>query len=87
MEQKRCRLAAEDTREIVSRYLKAYGSPLETVTYFKYLGRILTTSDDDWTEFVGNLRKAWKNLARLLRILEREGDITRLSGMFFKAGV
>ena len=71
----------------MARDLKAYGSPLETVTYFKYLGRILTTSDDDWTEFVGNLQKVWKSLARLLRILEREGDIPRLSGMFFKVGV
>ena len=27
---------------------QAYGKPLETVTPFKYLGRLLTATDDEW---------------------------------------
>ena len=32
--------------------LTAYIHPLETVLSFKYLGRILSALDDDWTEVV-----------------------------------
>ena len=28
------------------------------VTAFKYIGRVLTASDDDWLEAVANMRKA-----------------------------
>ena len=28
---------------------EAYGAPLENVTAFKYLGRLMTAGDDDWT--------------------------------------
>ena len=66
---------------------QAYGRPLETVAYFKYLGRIFTASDDDWPEVVDNLGKAQKIWACLLIILRREGASPRLSGMFFKAVV
>ena len=57
--------------ESTPRALKAYGRPLETVTSLKYLGRIMTASDDDCTAVVGNLRKARKIWASLSRILGR----------------
>ena len=48
---------------------QAYGIPLETVTSFKYLGRVLIAADDNWPAVVGNLKKPQKTWARLTRIL------------------
>ena len=50
------------------------------VTYFKYLGRLLTASDDYWPEVLGNLWKSRKSWSQLLRILGREGSSIRVSG-------
>ena len=36
-------------QEISERAFQAYGEPLETVTSFKYLGRVLTAGNDDCT--------------------------------------
>ena len=68
-ERKRCWLVAEYMREITSRALQAYGRPLESVTSFKYLGRIMTSPFGDWPEVVGNLHKSRNIGARLLRVL------------------
>ena len=35
--------------------LQAYRRPLEIVMAFKYLGRVLTVPDDNWTEVVENI--------------------------------
>ena len=48
-EQKRRRLAEAETRDNPEQAFEAYGSPIESVTEFKYLGRILTSTDNDWT--------------------------------------
>ena len=40
-EQKRRRLAAEEERGVTTRTFSAYGRPLEIVTSFKYLGRMI----------------------------------------------
>ena len=64
---------------------EAYGTQLEAVTSFKYLGRILTTGDDDCPAVAGNLGKARKSWGRLKRILRREGADKRVSGNVFKA--
>ena len=61
-----------------------YGIPLETFTYFKYLGRVLTAGDDNWLAVLGKLKKARKSWARTTRILGREGTNPRVSGIFFK---
>ena len=37
---------------------QAYERPLVAAEEFKYLGRVLTSSGDDWTAVVDNLRKA-----------------------------
>ena len=39
-------------------------------------------ADVDWPEVVGNLRKARKSWAQLIRILVREGAKPRVSGIF-----
>ena len=57
------------------------------VTFFKYLGRVLMSLDDDWLEAVGNLQKSRKNWVCLPIILGMEGDSPMMSGIFFKAVV
>ena len=80
-------MAADDMMESTARDFQAYGRTRETITPFKYLGRIMTTSDDDWTAVVGDLWKAQNSWTRLSRILGREGASTSMSGMFCKAVV
>ena len=46
-ESKRRRLTEEELQESPERAFQAYGEPLETVTSFKYLGRVLTTGEDN----------------------------------------
>ena len=41
-------LVEEDLQESLERAFQAYGEPLETVTLFKYLGRVLTVGGEDW---------------------------------------
>ena len=81
------RLAEEEMWDNSERDFRAYIRPLETVTSFKYLGRVLTTGDEDWPAMVGNLKKARKSWARLIRILGREGADSRVSGVLFKVVV
>ena len=60
---------------------------MDTVTSFKFLARVLTTGDYDWSEVAFNLRKARKSWMRIPRILSREGADPKVSGLFFKAVV
>ena len=62
----------------MERDFEAYGKPLETVTAFKYLGRVMTAGDDDWPALAGNLVKARKSWGRLAGILSREGADKRV---------
>ena len=39
---------------------KAYRIPLDMVSAFKYLRRVLTASDEYWLAMVKNLRKVWR---------------------------
>ena len=56
-------LAAEVIRVSIDRDLQVYGQILNSLTSFKFLGWILTDSDDDWLTLVGNLRKVRKTSA------------------------
>ena len=47
-------------QEITEREFRSYDRSLNSVPSFKYLGRILTYSDNDWPVVVRNLRKAHK---------------------------
>ena len=68
------------------RAFQDHGKPLETVTLFKYLGRVMMAGDDDWPSVVGNLIKARKSWAWMTRILGREGSEPRIYGFFFQGG-
>ena len=77
------RLAAEEMREITVRAFQAYVRPLNLVTSFNYLSRIIKALVHAWLELVGNLRKVRNSWVQLSRILGREGENPRVSGMFF----
>ena len=62
-----------------------YMRPLETVTAFKYLGRVLTVSDDNCPAVVDNLRKAPSRWAHFSRTLGQEGADPWTFGNFYKA--
>ena len=48
-------MAVDEERVVKSRVFRAYGIPLEIVTYFIYLGRVISTVDDYWLAVVQNL--------------------------------
>ena len=50
---------------------------------FRYLGRILTSTDDDWPAVARNLQKARVTWGRLARILGREGADPKVSRHFY----
>ena len=61
----------------------AYVQPLDMVSSFRYLGRILTTTDDYWPKVIGNIQKSQRIWARLLRILGLEGaDVWTLGSLY-----
>ena len=82
MERKRRRLAEKDTRENSEWSFKAYRVPIKSVSEFKYLGRILTSTDDDWPAVVGKLGKAKRSWGRLSGVLGREGADPKVSRAF-----
>ena len=43
------------------------------MTYFKYMGRVLTAGDDNCPEVEGNLRKYRKSWVHMTKILSQEG--------------
>ena len=60
---------------------------IKGVETFKYLGRILDLSDEDWPEDLQNLGKARRVWNRLGKILKREGAEPRVYAMFYRAVV
>ena len=84
-DRKRRWLAEAETRENSERAFEAYGAPIESVMEFKYLGRILMATDDDWPAVVGNLEKARRSWGRLSRVLCREGAEPKVSQEFYIA--
>ena len=58
---------------------------MEAVSEFRYLGRLLTATDDDWPAMAGNIRKARVNWGRLARVLGREGADPKVSRIFYTA--
>ena len=81
-ERKQRRLAEEELKEISERDFQFYGEPLENVTAFKYLGRVMTAGDDDWEEVSGNLQKARNSWGQMSRIFIQEGVDPKVSGTF-----
>ena len=55
------------------------------MTEFRYLGRILTATDDDWPAVAGNIQKARRIWGRLAKIMSREGADPKVSQTFYIA--
>ena len=49
--------------------LTVYDHPFTMISSFKYLGRVLSVSDDNCPEVVSNTWKEWNKCARLSRVL------------------
>ena len=84
-ERRRRWLAEAETRENSERAFAAYVAPIERVTEFKYPGRIMTATDNDWPVVVRNLGKARRSWGRLSRVLGREGADLKVSRAFYIA--
>ena len=82
-ERKIRRLAAAEGVAATERAFNAYGRRVKSVKEFRYLGRILTSTDDDWPAVARNLQKARSTGGRLARILGREGADPKVSRNFY----
>ena len=82
-EKERWQLAGTKIRENSEREFEPYRAPIESVTAFKYLWRILMATDDDWLAVVGNLGKARRSWGRLSRVLGRDGVYPKVSRAFY----
>ena len=55
---------------------------MEVVSEFRYLGRLLTATDDEWPAVTGNIRKARVRWRHLAQVLGREGADPKVSRSF-----
>ena len=69
----------------MERVFHAYGKPMEAVSEFRYLGRLLTATDYDWPAVAGNIRKARVSWVHLAWVLGREGADPKVSRSFYTA--
>jgi hypothetical protein len=74
----RQRLAAEEAALAHGVSFMVEGAPLEQVSAFKYLGRPLSSTDDDWPAIYSNLSKVHQCWAMVSWVLTREGADPRL---------
>ena len=84
-ERKRRELAETETRENSEQAFKAYGEPIEAVSEFRYLGRLLTATDDVWLAVAENIKKARRRWGRMARVIGREGADPKVSRTFYIA--
>jgi hypothetical protein len=66
---KRKRAAQVELRKADEVFFTVRGIPLESVRECLYLGRKLSSLDDDWLDFIKNLAKARQRWARISRVL------------------
>ena len=85
VERKRQQLAETETPENAEWAFHTYRKPTEAVSEFRYLGRLLTATDDDWPAVAGNIRKERVSWGRLARVLGREGADPKVSRSFYTA--
>ena len=53
-ERKKRRLAAAEVETTSEKAFHAYRDKMQAVTEFRYLGRVMTNTDDDWPAVAGN---------------------------------
>ena len=57
----------------MDRDFQSYGELLDSVTWFKYIVKLLTVGCNYWPVVAGNLSKSRKNWICITRILRRDG--------------
>ena len=60
---------------------------MEGVAKFKYLGRPLEQTDDNWPELRQNVKWAQRVWGRLVKMIIREGVESKVGGMFYRVVV
>ena len=63
------------------------GVPIEIVSEFKYLGRVVKNNDDDWSAVNQNVKKATATWGRVCKILSKEGANPKAMATVYKAVV
>ena len=61
-ERKQRRLVAAEMEITSEKEFHAYENKMRAVTEFRYLGRVMTNTNDDWPAVAGNIRKAQGDL-------------------------
>ena len=70
---KRRRLVVDETEERMGRFFSVYGTPLTAVSLFRYLVRMLSSSDNDCPGVERNLWRARRKWVQMTNILGRGG--------------
>jgi hypothetical protein len=63
------------------------GVPIEIVSEFKYLGRVIKNNDDDWSAVNQNVKKATATWGRVCKILSKEEANPKAMATVYKAVV
>ena len=79
----RRRLTEEEARAGAAAAFRNYRQRMETVTTFKYLGRLFTATGNDFPAATVNMQKARRIWYRFSGILGREGADPKTSGRFY----
>ena len=79
------RWVEEEASVGTSAAFQSYGMPAEALDSFKYLGRVLTASNNDWLAVLSNLRKDRWKWERFYRIWGQDGADAWTSGTFYKS--
>ena len=77
-------MVVEESREDTETVFRAYGCSITNVSAFKFLGHVLTATENYWPMVVYNLRKARKKWARISIIIRREGANAWMDGDFLR---
>ena len=69
----------------MGKVFSAYGTPPMAVSLFQYLGKMLSSSDNNWTSVERNLRREQGKWVRSTKILGRKGADMRMAERFYVA--
>ena len=86
-ERKRRRLVIAETEEQMGRFFSSYRKLLMSVPPFKYLVKIMLTSDDNCLAVKQNPQQTQEKWVQLVNLLGREGLYMRRAGRFYVAVV
>ena len=78
---------AAQGRAALRQTFTAYDEPLNRVTQFKYLGRIMSYDDNDTPAVRRNIKRARRVWGPFRKLLEKEEVPPRVAGFFYQAVV